>query len=239
MLALEGARNLRDLGGYATLDGRITRWRTLYRSDSSHRFAESARAALVARGLKTIVDLREDDEIAANPSVFCASNEVSYCWRPFWGSPMPNGLVPDLSRGYVRELDLCGDRLATVCRELAQPGGLPALVHCAAGKDRTGVLVALLLAVARVSPEIIVDDYVLTKMSLGEEYLEESRRWVVERGGVWQEQAHLFDTPPERMQRTLEHLERRWGGAERYLISHGMPDAEVEQLRELLTEPAA
>jgi len=239
ILTLEGARNVRDLGGFHTLDGRITRWRTLYRSGSSHRFKPTAQEQLLALGLKTVIDLRESDEIETKPSVFFASSEVSYCSRPFWGQSLPEGSGPDIQLGYIRELDECGQRLAAICGELAPPDALPALVHCAAGKDRTGVFIALLLATARVPRSAIVDDYVLTRTCLGEEYYAESRRWVEERGAAWEDYAYLFDTPPERMESTLEHLDRRWGGADQYLIEHGLVPDTVQRLRELLTEPAA
>jgi protein-tyrosine phosphatase len=185
------------------------------------------------------VDLRNDEEIEAQPSVFCESSTVGYCWRPFWGEPLAEGAMPDLRHGYIRELDLCGSRLAGICGELAQSGMFPALVHCAAGKDRTGVLVALLLATAGVRPGLIVDDYALSRASLGDEFLEESRQWVPGRGARWEDYADLYDAPPERMERTLEHLETRWGGAVRYLLEHGLAREDVERLRVALIEPAA
>jgi protein-tyrosine phosphatase len=237
VLALEGARNLRDLGGFPTLDRRVTRWRTLFRSDSTHRFTPAAQECLVQLGVRTIIDLREIDETSAHPSVFLESTQVSYCWRPFWGKSLPQGSAPDIQRGYIGELDECGQRLAAISRELVEPAALPALVHCASGKDRTGVFVALLLAVARVPRSTIVDDYVLTRTCLGEQYLIDCRRWVAERGGVWEDYAYLFDTPPERMESTLDHLDRRWGGADQYLLAHGLSHEEVERLRELLTAP--
>lgn len=123
-------------------------------------------------------------------------------------------------------------------RELLEPDGVPALVHCQAGKDRTGVLVALILAAVRVRPDAIVEDFVRTRDGLGESYLEESRRLVLERGGRWEDEAYLFDSPPERMERTLAYLDARWGGAEHYLLQHGLSADELEHLRESLTEPA-
>src|SRR6266511_3339722 len=114
ILTLEGARNVRALGGFYTLDGRLTRWRTLYRSDSSHRFKPAAQEQLLALGLKTVIDLRESDEIETKPSVFFASSEVSYCSRPFWGQSLPEGSGPDIQLGYIRELDECGQRRSAV-----------------------------------------------------------------------------------------------------------------------------
>ena len=237
VLSLSGARNLRDLGGLPTTDGRITRWRTLYRSAVPSALTPEAQQELIRLGLRTTVDLREDDECEGRPSVFCTSPQIRYRRRPFWGRVLDPGTLPDLRLGYLAEFDLCGDRLIETLRELLEPEGLPALLHCQAGKDRTGVLVALILSAVRVKPQIIIDDFVMTRTGLGESYLEESRLLVLERGGVWEDEIDLFDAPPERMQKTLEYLEQHWGGAERYLLGHGLRQDELERLRELLTEP--
>jgi protein-tyrosine phosphatase len=236
VLAIEGTRNLRDLGGYSTTDGRQTRWRTMFRSDSLHALNGEAQQAFLALGIRTIIDVRDAEELERRPNVFCTSEALNYCWVPFWDDPLPPKAVPDISRGYVRELDLRGERLIAMLRKLVTPEAVPALVHCAAGKDRTGVFVALLLAALRVPKETIVEDYVLSRTCLGQQYLEESRTWVASLGDVWEDVAHLFDTPPERMQLTLEYLDRQYGGAEAYLLQHGLAQHELAMLRERLTE---
>jgi protein-tyrosine phosphatase len=162
---------------------------------------------------------------------------VSYRRRPFWANPERFDGVADISQGYHNELDRRGELLAEVCRELLQPGALPALLHCAAGKDRTGIAVAVLLAALRVPTETIVEDYVLSRTCLGEPYLQEGREYALNHGWSWDEVAHLYDTPPERMHNTLVHLEQKWGGGEAYLRDHGVSDTELETLRGLLTEP--
>src|SRR5215475_2365688 len=77
-LGLEGTYNLRDTGGYRTLDGRTTRWRTFLRSDSLHRLPHLARTTLLKYGLRTVVDLRRSDELHTAPNVFASSSEVVY-----------------------------------------------------------------------------------------------------------------------------------------------------------------
>jgi protein-tyrosine phosphatase len=238
VLAINGTRNLRDLGGYLTGDGRVTRWRTVLRSAVPYGLDAAARDELLALGLRTIVDLRDRDELERRPNVFSTSTALSYRSVPFWDTPLPDNVpLEDLTRGYLRELDLRGERLVVILRQFARAEALPALVHCAAGKDRTGVVVALLLSALGVPSETIVEDYVLSRTCLGERYLEESRAWVASRGEVWEDVAHLFDTPPERMQRTLDYLNRRWGGAQRYLLDHGLEPHELEALRHALTVP--
>ena len=119
---------------------------------------------------------------------------------------------------------------ATICRELLTPGALPALIHCAAGKDRTGVLIGLLLAVAGVEPELTAQDYALCAACLGNEHVEEGRQGVTARGWSWEVYREHWDNPPERMTNTLEHLQQRWGGAESYLVEHGLTPADVRGL---------
>src|SRR5260221_13406275 len=84
LVAVSGTRNLSDLGVYPTLDGRHTRWRTLYRSDCLDRLDAAGQAWLIDAGLRTIIDLRDSAEAAARPNVFADSQRVSYRWIPLW-----------------------------------------------------------------------------------------------------------------------------------------------------------
>ncbi len=240
LLRLVGTRNLRDLGGYPTRDGRRTRWRTLYRSDCLDQLDGAGQAFLIDAGLRTIVDVRDTSEVAARPNVFASarSPRLSYRHLAMWDEPMPDDAEPDLSRGYVRELDLRGHRLAEIVAEVAAPEALAVLFHCAAGKDRTGIVAALLLATVGVAPETIAEDYALTAACLGPGYIDESRRMIAQRGLEWTRWAHMFETPPERMLKTLSYLEERYGGAERYLLENGLAVERLASMREAFTEPA-
>jgi protein-tyrosine phosphatase len=235
-LRLVGTRNLRDIGGYATRDGGQTRWRTVFRSDCLDQLTAAAQAELLGLGVRTVIDLRDASELEERPNVFATSRHLTYRWVPFWDAPLPPGMVPDLSRGYIRELDLRGSAIVSVCRVLLQNEGLPALIHCAAGKDRTGVTIGMLLALAGVPDEQIAQDFALSATCLGEEFLEEARGYASSNGLVWEEVEDLWGAPPERMIATLEHLARRWGGAEAYLRQHGLTAEEVGALRDRLVE---
>ena len=237
MLRVGGTRNLRDLGGYATRDGRRTRWRTVYRSDCLDQVDAEGQAWLVRSGLRTVIDLRDKVEAANRPNVFAGSAVVAYRRVPLWDEPLPDSAAPDVADGYLRELDLLGPRLVAVIEDVLAPGALPVLIHCAAGKDRTGLVVALLLAAVGVPDETIAEDYALSSVCLGPEYVAASRTWVLERGLDWARWAHLFETPPDRMLKTLAYLERQFGGAERYLRDHGLAAERIAELRERLTEP--
>jgi protein-tyrosine phosphatase len=237
VLRLGGTRNLRDVGGYPTIDGRRTRWRTLYRSDCLDRLDADGQARLVQAGLRSVIDLRDDEEVAARPNVFASSKVVAYVRAGLFATPPPPDLVPDLHHGYRREVDLLGTRLANLVETVVRPGTLPTLLHCAAGKDRTGLSVAVLLAAAGVCEQAIAEDYALSEACLGPEYVVETRRWVEARGWNWAAWEHTVVTPPERMPHTLEYLEVQYGGVRQYLLSHGLAPAALEALREVLTEP--
>ena len=161
-LPLVGAHNVRDLGGYRTRSGDITRWGRFLRASSMHLLTDDDQEALVQYGLRTVVDLRRTDETASEPNVFCRSAQVAYHHLNMIGD---EGLETELSQRYAQELragarmegdadriayTYCGwlDQRQSMLRDILQTlaaGPPAALFHCAAGKDRTGVTAALLL----------------------------------------------------------------------------------------------
>jgi protein-tyrosine phosphatase len=237
-LDLAGTRNLRDIGGYRTRDGRQTRWGTVYRSDCLNRLTESSQQELITLGILTIIDLRDNEEVATRPNVLRDSATVRYRRLPVWDEPPPKDVVlPLLTEGYARTLEHGGCQFVRIVRALLEPGAVPALVHCASGKDRTGVLIALVLSAVGVDSEAVAADYALSGACLGEAYLEEvGRQWLARSGHSWDQYGYLFTTPPERMLATLDHIQRRWGSAEDYLVAHGLVADEIDELRERLLE---
>lgn len=240
-LPLDGTYNVRDVGGYQTRDGRTIRWRTLLRADSLHRLTEDGQAHLLEAGLRTIVDLRRDEELATAPNVFAASDRVRYLQVSL--SPIPiapnaeGGFDADsLPRTYRAIVDSRHAELRQILGTLAAPGGLPALVHCTAGKDRTGVVVALLLALAGVDHAAIAEDYALTATYLTEGFFADARARAQAAGRDWLLYQHLLGCPAELMLATLTDLDERYGGVEAYLRLIGLTDQELEALRTALTD---
>jgi len=237
MIELHGVRNLRDTGGYPSTDGqRQTRWHTLYRSDCTDGLDQAGQHWLLDAGLRTIIDLRDSEEVAERPSVFASSNQLSYLRMPFYDGPPRENFTPDLHRGYRRELDELGEHLVGLIDTLVAPGTLPALVHCAAGKDRTGVAIGVLLASVGTRADLIADDYALSEKCLGPDNVRTAREWVLRRGYEWAAWEHVSYTPPERMLYTLAYLEERYGGVEQYLVKHGLGRNKLAEIRQLLTE---
>lgn len=228
-LKFAGTYNFRDTGGYPTHNGRATRWHTLFRSDSPHRLSEADRAVLVGRGLRTAIDLRQAEELAAAPNVFVSSPQVAYRHVPLLNdTPSMPEVLPSLVEIYRGILDERREQIATVLVTLAAPGALPAVVNCTAGKDRTGLIVALLLGLAGVPEETIVTDYALSGACLAGVYLDEARQRAAAQGFSYD---LLVLCNPDFMRATLAHLNQRYGGIEAYVRAAGLGDAEIDQLR--------
>jgi protein-tyrosine phosphatase len=237
-LGLAGTYNLRDTGGYHTLDGRITRWRTLLRSDSLHRVPPQARTALLAYGVRTVIDLRRSDELRVAPNVFADASDVVYHHVSLLADTPPDRkvaprLLPDV---YRLILDQRQEPLRQTLATLAAPGGFPALVHCTAGKDRTGLIVALLLGLVGVSATTIVADYALSSQYLVGLYLEEARQRAAYNGIPWEWFQHQVICPPEFMQTTLQYLDEHHGGIPAYVRHIGLSQEQCEHLRRVLVE---
>lgn len=226
---LDGTRNVRDVGGYPAAGGRVTRWRTLLRGDALDRLPVHAQRQLLDLGVRTVVDLRWPDELERYPSVFAASPDVAYHHVPLLADdPTPH---LGLAGMYLHILDARAGQLAEVVRLLLAADGLPAFVGCAAGKDRTGVLVALLLDAVGVPHEVVVEDYAVSAywFAFPVSHIEPDD---------WRAEALVVDSPPEFMRQALAHLADEHGGARALLLRQGLTEADLARLTELLTEPA-
>ena len=133
-------------------------------------------------------------------------------------------------------LDQVQDRVGDVLTKLAAPGALPALFHCTAGKDRTGVISALLLSLAGVPAETIAEDYTLSASHLFEAFMREVAP--LDLPDTYSEEDYRRDQcPPEAMLETLAHLEDRYGGADAYVRHCGLSASQVESLRKAMVVP--
>lgn len=235
-LALEGTFNVRDAGGYPTRGGRLIRPRTLLRGDSLHQLTGPSMSALHELGPRTIIDLRGEAEVGLWPNVFRASSIIAY-----HHIPLPNTLLlhagapPPLDEIYQAMLEQGRPALRHILTLLADPSAWPALVHCTAGKDRTGVVIALLLGVAGASEETIVADYALTARSLTDDRFEAARLAAECHGFAWATSPELLACRPETMRAMLAYLQQS-GGIEGYVRHLGLGDQQIRQLRDALVE---
>jgi protein-tyrosine phosphatase len=230
-LRIPGTRNLRDVGGYPAGPGRRTRWRTLYRTDSLDRLPASSQQALIDAGLRQVIDLRWPHELVEAPSVFADSIQVRYRNLQLWEDAPPQGHGP--AAQYRRALDVRAHVLADVARALLEPDGVPVVIGCAAGVDRTGVSIALLLSAVGVPSDVCAADYALSVDTYA------SIEFAPELSDDWRAGAVNLDCLPEYMLETLDHLDRRYGGARALLRREGLSDDDLDRLTQLLTEPVA
>ena len=244
-IPLQGAYNVRDLGGHPTADGRQTRSGVLIRADSLHAITPDDQAMLLSYGLRTVFDLRGDDDVIPMPNVFEGSSAVDYRRQDMMGSPLiarqraePGPKVGStyLIRTYRRILDVRRDRIAQTVAMLARPESRPALFHCQGGKDRTGILTALLLSMVGVADEYIAADYALSARFLIKMFLEVEAPPAYPAASYSAEQYEIESCPPEVMLWTLHHLRDRYGGIDEYLLAGDMTPEGLDLLRGALLE---
>lgn len=237
-LSFSSTYNFRDVGGYAGLDGRTVRWRRLFRADSLHRLKGADWETFTALGVRTVIDLRRPFEVEEYGRV--AEHEgLDYRnvvlehvdWKDV---PHPEDIVHErwLADRYLNFAEDGRAALSTALSIIADPGAAPVVVHCMAGKDRTGVTCALALALAGVSDEDIAADYALTTTAMQSlvAYLRETNPAAVDG------QEHMFDSPAQAMMMFLADLRAEHGSVEDYARAIGIKDEQVAALRDHLLE---
>jgi len=254
-IELEGAANARDLGGLPTTDGAKTIGGRLLRSDNLQELSPADVAILVQEvGLTTVVDLRSTAELTAEgPAPLDAVPGIRHVHLPV----LPEGgtatdavadvLLTRADRDHSRfpdnpraghYLGYLEDRPAEVVaalRTIAESEGA-ALVHCAAGKDRTGVVVALALVVAGVRTDAVVADYAATAERT-EAVLARLRRSATYARDINRRPADSHQPRPETMTAFLEQLDARYGGVTSWLTDHGFSESDRQRLYARLRQP--
>ncbi|MEI2640641.1 MAG: tyrosine-protein phosphatase [Microthrixaceae bacterium] len=243
-LARDGIFNTRDLGGMTTLDGRVIRPGRVIRADALQRVRQSA-SIFKAAGVTRVLDLREDAERERAGILQLDGIEVIHhpVLDPTFGWTSDAGLAPaELLRTLYREiLESFGDRFASALTEIAQvidsgPSGAVAY-HCSLGKDRTGLLTAILLSLLGVTEDEIVADYARSANATAVQL-----QWLWSFGLIGDEVADedlsdgLWSARPDTLRSTLEWVRGHYGGFDNYVLDVGLDQTVIETLREdLLT----
>ena len=242
VVPLFAVHNFRDLGGYPTNDGRHTRWRTLFRADGLYRLTPDDANIVMNLGVRTVVDLRTNNEVRERGTFPVNVHDVAYHHLPIidatWGetqTPEFDDAVDFLVYAYREMLAEAAPRFADAINLLSQQSVLPAVFHCAAGKDRTGILAALVLGVLGVDESIIAADYGLTRSATTR-----LRAWARQHQP---ELADLYDRMPPRftaadpraMTIILNDITSRYGSVRNYVREIGVSDDAVRALVDALT----
>ena len=244
-LVWDGCLNVRDLGGHPTRDGGETKFGAIVRSDSVSQLTDAGWQALVAHGVRTVVDLRGDHEREEDPP---RELRVDVVHVPFmeaneqeWNDIAPeieaaSAAAPDVATStrdvYVIFLERFKANVAAGVRAVARAPEGGVVVHCVGGKDRTGLLTALLLHVVGVPEEEIAADY-----ALSEERLRSRHEAWFEAAESEEELVRLqriSQTPPGSMLGVFCELERLYGSVEGYLRFAGVEEEDLERVRRRL-----
>jgi protein-tyrosine phosphatase len=208
--------NVRDLGGYETADGGTTRWRAFVRADTLSGLTDRGRAALEAYGIRTIIDLRILVEVRDDPSPYAAHDTIAFHNHPLDPNDRDVSKATSAYRGTglstmvavnAALLDVSRAQVAAIMRTIAHAPEGGVLFHCHAGRDRTGLVAALLLGLAGVPPEAIVEDY-----------------------------AHSYNAVASTMATTLTHIDATYGSVEGYLRAIDLTEPEIALLRRRLRD---
>jgi len=249
---LEECDNVRDLGGLPTVDGDQTRYGVLLRSGT----LQHASPADVVRlrdeyGLRTILDLRTPEEATREGRGPLGAEPIAYhnlsFLRSRWIMPNEEEAARELVRlrdtkdrveHYLDYLRLAPDSVSTAVRLIADEASGPILFHCAAGKDRTGVLAAIVLSIVGVESAAIIDDYLATNERIGRIETRLAALPSYESGIRTRADADQLRVRPEVMAGVLERVREIWGDAAGWARSAGVPDESLDSLRKRLVVAA-
>jgi len=230
---LEGCLNFRDLGGYPTEDGRCLRWGLVYRSDALHHLTAADVGRLQGElGIVEVIDLRSSAELRSDGRGALAAATIDFHHVPLFDGQMtrPEGwaAVETLADRYVLLAEFAKEPIARVLDVLGAEER-PVVYHCAAGKDRTGVISAVLLGVLGVPDEVIVADYVATQEQLDAiiERLMAARGYRTMLAALPPDTMHAEG---ETMVRFLARVRERYGSMRGYAGSAGLDDATIGRL---------
>jgi protein-tyrosine phosphatase len=248
-LPLKTLKNARDLGGYPTSSGSATAFGQFIRCEAPCCLDASDLAFLRGYGVASAVDFRGDREVTSRPSDFERLDWIDYHRQPTFNAQVaafaardgradpktpPVTAFVDWGEKYIDMAETCRDWVAdtlNLMAALSESGGV--MFSCTTGKDRTGIISALLLAIAGVGEEDVVADYCVSELYLTEAYtplLAEYNRHFTD-GPPATLRDPFFRTAPENMAALLGHFRREYGGAAGYVVSCGVRDDAVAQLR--------
>jgi len=238
-IRLAGAHNFRDLGGLPTNDGRHTGPGLLFRSDSLSHLTDADVDSLRELGIRTVIDLRAAGEIERDGRGPLAAPPVAYVNLPLFLDPVAAGpdafaiYDEDLGAAYVQGLCSTSDAAVAVLEIVARADARPLIFHCNAGKDRTGVIAALILGCVGVTREAIIDDYAETQRGM-EPILARYRKDPTVPKSPDGTLPGRMSTHPDIMSRFLDMMDARFGGSRLWARTAGVAEGSLVALERAL-----
>ncbi|MFD2261961.1 tyrosine-protein phosphatase [Lacibacterium aquatile] len=237
-LLLDGCVNLRDTGGYETADGGSIQFGRLLRSDSPHKLTADGWRHLGEYGVRAVIDLRRPSEMARNGYSPTEDSSVLYHPLPIFDDieyETVDKPARNLNQLYTLFLENCGPSFVRALRVMIRDGGTSSLVHCAVGKDRTGLTIALALSIAGVANDVIADDYALSETYLAPLYPEWLEQEKTRPDADIERLQNLLQSKHDHMVFAQDLLTRKFDGPQGYLEHAGMKASEMDALKKWLT----
>lgn len=240
-IPLKGLQNFRDIGGYRTKGGRTVKWRRIFRSDAHHPMKpEDIDFTADVLKIRTIIDLRSNDELEKYGRSPLTERQAAYHHLPFLTSAMMVSqndprVTGDVAQHYAHMMVGAAAKIAAALKTLAESDAHPAVIHCMGGKDRTGVLTAVLLGLLDVNEEEIVSDYALSELYLGD-FLQRLKGTPGYEKMAQRFSPAMFTARPETMERLLVWVKAKHHDMSGYVRSIGVPDETIARLRETLLD---
>lgn len=250
LVQIEGTLNFRDIGGYPTVDGHSVRKHTVYRSDSLAAVGDAGWERLTELGIKEIFDLRHEVEIRTAPYVSPDGMEITNLaigpkevqteardiFELMKASDVPwdmDFMIDLYQRLFADHAEVFGELL----RHLSDRTRLPAVFHCTAGKDRTGIAAALLLSVLGVERETVLDDYELSNEFRSKRRIEELRPRLEAEGIDVETVRPYLSAPRPALEAALKAVDAEHGGVDGFLVEKaGVSPGILHRLREVLID---
>lgn len=239
----EGLYNFRDIGGLKTADGAETKKRLLYRSDAFGNLTEDDANFLLAElSIERLIDLRADREVDAEVPTRVHVDNVEVQRRPIDNGPgtaiesAPAG--ERLAFRYLEYLEYASSSIVGVIRDLAEPDQKITIMHCRAGKDRTGVVAATVLSLVGVTPDEIARDYALTSIGMPK-IMARLRESPVYQVNVNRLPDEMYSSEEITMQQFLKVAAERYGSLTEWSVAQGVTSLELDALKENLITKSA
>lgn len=234
---ITGLHNFRDTGGYTAATG-TTRWGRLFRSDALHRIDDTGAAALAELGITDVVDLRGSAERESAPNRL---DGLTVHHLPVFDDADPSSqLTADVSLETVYDhiIDHRGEAIARAVAVIADAADGGVLIHCTAGKDRTGLVIALALLAVGVDRTEVIADYAATEEHLAGEWAETMIAAVTSRGVELSADtlALITASPAALLEKLLDRIEAEYGSAAGYLSAHGITAEQLDRLTTALID---
>lgn len=238
-LSIDGLVNIRDLGGLVTRDGRVVLHGHVFRSDNPRSLTEIGRGQLLSHvSPRTVVDLRIPVEVTREGYDLGPEVRVVNCpMTPQSGvnqQQIDAGMCDNLVDDYMRQIEVNAQFVAEALRIIADPANQPVVVHCTAGKDRTGIVSAMLLDILGVSHALIAADYHVTTKNMATTIERIRSAPVFKENGLAYAPDWIFASDPETMTAFLERMTTTYGGAEAWALTNGITPEEIASLRSTL-----